>query len=238
MIEKYSNPASQLTSDKSQGQFAEKPVEKTVEKLAEKLAEEFARISHIFFGDKARNSMLKISKESIENFQSVLETVDNSGQTEFNLRETVRKCFYLIKNAKEKKKVSWERIAEALRNSCDITDRISPASIRQYYFEFAKHPELLDKKKRKTNSTKNRARGSTPVGFSAKIEKCDSEVFGTNQPDSFGSDPEPKPAISPLESNLESTLEHPSEQQVAQPEQAYPTRDKVRAEFNLNRRGR
>jgi translation initiation factor 2B subunit (eIF-2B alpha/beta/delta family) len=92
--------------------------------------------------------MVKVSKESLETFQSVLETVDTSWQTEFNLRETVRQSFELIKKAKQHK-VSWEKIAEILKQSSGMTDGISPESIRQYYFEFSKNPDLLPKKKRK-----------------------------------------------------------------------------------------
>ena len=124
--------------------------------------------------------MVKISKESLEAFQSALETVDTSWQTEFNLRETVRQSFDLIKKAKEHK-VSWERIAEILKQSSGTTEGISPESIRQYYFEFSKNPDLLPKKKRKARQNKKKPKSSTSDIPVSTIEETTPESVDINQ---------------------------------------------------------
>lgn len=124
--------------------------------------------------------MVKISKKSLEAFQSTLETVDTSWQTEFNLRETVRQSFDLIKKAKEHK-VSWERIAEILKQSSGTTEGISPESIRQYYFEFSKNPDLLPKKKRKVGQNKKKSKSSTSDISVSTIEEVKPESIDVNQ---------------------------------------------------------
>ena len=124
--------------------------------------------------------MVKISKKSLEAFQSALETVDTSWQTEFNLRETVRQSFDLIKKAKEHK-VSWEKIAEILKQSSGTTEGISPESIRQYYFEFSKNPDLLLKKKRKSGQNKKKSKSSTSDISVSTIEEVKPEPVDINQ---------------------------------------------------------
>jgi len=124
--------------------------------------------------------VVKISKESLEAFQSALETVDTSWQTEFNLRETVRQSFDLIKKAKEHK-VSWERIAEILKQSSGAIEGISPESIRQYYFEFSKNPDLLPKKKRKAGQNKKQSKSSTSDISVSTIEEAKPEPVDINQ---------------------------------------------------------
>jgi len=118
--------------------------------------------------------MVKISKKSLEAFQSTLETIDTSWQTEFNLRETVRQSFDLIRKAKEHK-VSWEKIAEILKQSSGTTEGISPESIRQYYFEFSKNPDLLPKKKRKAGQNKKKSKSSTSDISVSTIEEVKPE---------------------------------------------------------------
>lgn len=124
--------------------------------------------------------MVKISKESLEAFQSALETVDTSWQTEFNLRETVRQSFDLIKKAKEHK-VSWEKIAEILKQSSGTIEGISPESIRQYYFEFSKNPDLLPKKKRKAGQNRKKSKSSTSDIPVSTIEETTPESVDINQ---------------------------------------------------------
>lgn len=151
--------------------------------------------------------MVKISKESLKTFQSALEAVDTSWQTEFNLRETVRQSFDLIKKAKEHK-VSWSKIAEILKQSSGIAEGISPESIRQYYFEFSKHPELLPKKKRPSREAKNQLKNVSssdrdrkpasrmtvePGGNLESNDENNSEILPELAPESaVGSKPLPK----------------------------------------------
>ena len=112
--------------------------------------------------------MVKLSKESLEAFQLALKEVDDSWQTDFNLREAVRESFYLIERAR-KYKVSWDKIAEILKQSSGIFDEISPESIRFYYFEFSRKSEELPKKKRKLSAAKNKQKNSTSVKSTAII---------------------------------------------------------------------
>jgi translation initiation factor 2B subunit (eIF-2B alpha/beta/delta family) len=181
--------------------------------------------------------VVKVSKESLEAFQSVLETVDTSWQTEFNLRETVRQSFDLIKKVKQHK-VSWEKIAEILKQSTGMTDGISPESIRQYYFEFSKNPDLLPKKKRKSSQNKKKLKDSTIVNSASKIKEINSETTDINQLTSLESKPEVQLNI---QSSLESTAEESNSdsQAATQPVKSEPDRkakDDVRSQFNLGRR--
>jgi|GEM_PF-818474 len=187
--------------------------------------------------------MVKVSKESLETFQSVLETVDTSWQTEFNLRETVRQSFGLIKKAKQHK-VSWEKIAEILKQSSGVTDGISPESIRQYYFEFSKNPDLLPKKKRKPSPNKKKSKDSTFVNSASKIEKTDSETFDIHsspvpkfEPEStlnLQSAPESIPELEPEMPSSES--QGVSQSAASNPD--HQAKDAVRSQFNLGRRGK
>lgn len=179
--------------------------------------------------------MVKISKESLEAFQSTLEAVDTSWQTEFNLRETVRQSFDLIKKAKEHK-ISWERIAEILKQSSGTTEGISPESIRQYYFEFSKNPDLLPKKKRKSKQNKKRAESSTPVASGSKIEEIKPESLDTNP----SVESQVSPSIQPIKT---STPDIPSpalevDSQSAKLESDRRAKEDVRSQFNLGRRGK
>jgi translation initiation factor 2B subunit (eIF-2B alpha/beta/delta family) len=186
--------------------------------------------------------MVKVSKESLETFQSVLETIDTSWQTEFNLRETVRQSFELIKKAKQHK-VSWEKIAEILKQSSGVIDGISPESIRQYYFEFSKNPDLL-LKKRKSSQNKKKSKDSTFVNSASKIEKIDSETSDINsstvpelEPEStlnVQSAPEPIPELEPEMPSSES--QGVSQSAASKPN--HKAKDAVRSQFNLGRRGK
>ncbi|MEO1299346.1 MAG: hypothetical protein AAFW75_26960 [Cyanobacteria bacterium J06636_16] len=104
--------------------------------------------------------MAKFSRQSVEAFQSELEKIDESWQTEFNLRETVSQSFSQITRAR-KLKVSWEQIAAILMEASASDEKISAESIRQYYFELTKHPEILEKSRRKSKSCKAKAKSST-----------------------------------------------------------------------------
>lgn len=158
--------------------------------------------------------MVKLDRDALNKFQLMLENVDETWQTEFNLRETVRQSFELIREAK-KYKVSWEKIADLLKQSSGITDRISPESIRQYYFEFAKNPDLLPKKKARSGKRKNKQESSTSVANSANIESKhleDLNTFPSNSPETVAE------------------LEHVKPQQ--------PSKDELKSQFNLGRRGK
>ncbi len=179
--------------------------------------------------------MVKISKESLEAFQSALETVDNSWQAEFNLRETVRQSFDLIKKAKEHK-VSWERIAEILKQSSGTTEGISPESIRQYYFEFSKNPDLLPKKKRKAGQNKKKSKSSTSDIPVSTIEEVKPEPTDINQLT------EAQVSLD-IQSIQDSTPEPPSpdfevHSQPVKPEPDRKAKEDVRSQFNLGRRGK
>lgn len=187
--------------------------------------------------------MVKVSKESLEAFQSVLETVDTSWQTEFNLRETVRQSFELIKKAKQHK-VSWEKIAEVLKQSSGVTDGISPESIRQYYFEFSKNPELLPKKKRKSRQNNKKSKDNTSVISASKIEEADSKTSDTNSSTALEVEHESKLITqSALENTPESELDTSSSDsqatnQPASPRSERQAKNDVRSQFNLGRRGK
>jgi translation initiation factor 2B subunit (eIF-2B alpha/beta/delta family) len=187
--------------------------------------------------------MVKVSKESLEVFQSVLETVDTSWQTEFNLRETIRQSFGLIKKAKSHK-VSWEKIAEILKQSSGVTEGISPESIRQYYFEFSKNPGLLPNKRQKSSSDKNRSKRNTVSNSSSKIERNNSEASDVSQSAESEFNLEFQLNAPPvLEVTSESSLEIPSSesQVVSQPattDSDHQAKDAVRSQFNLGRRGK
>lgn len=112
--------------------------------------------------------MAKFSRKSVEAFQDELEKIDESWQTEFNLRETIAQSFGQISRAR-KLKVSWEEIAAILIKASESNANISPESIRQYYFELSKHPELLDKGKRKSKSCKAKARSQPSKNSLPKI---------------------------------------------------------------------
>ena len=112
--------------------------------------------------------MAKFSRQSVEAFQNELEKIDESWQAEFNFRETIAQSFDQISRAR-KLKVSWEQIAEMLMKASESNANISSESIRQYYFELSKHPELLDKGKRKSKSCKAKARSQTSKNSLPKI---------------------------------------------------------------------
>ena len=97
--------------------------------------------------------MAKLDRTTLDNFQSALAEVDDSWQTEFNLREVVRDSFFLIKRVRDYK-VSWEKIADVLKQSSDGNLSISPVTIRQYFFEISRNPEEQPKSKRKSKSKK------------------------------------------------------------------------------------
>jgi translation initiation factor 2B subunit (eIF-2B alpha/beta/delta family) len=178
--------------------------------------------------------VVKISKESLEAFQSTLETVDTSWQTEFNLRETIRQSFDLIKKAKEHK-VSWEKIAEILKQSSGTTEGISPESIRQYYFEFSKKPDLLPQKKRRSGQNKKKLKSSTSVGSGSKIEKVKPESLDINQSIEFqASDIPPVQNSMPVTSSSDPKVDS----QLVKPEPDRKAKEDVRSQFNLGRRGK
>lgn len=187
--------------------------------------------------------MVKITKESLEAFQSTLETVDASWQTEFNLRETVRQSFEPIKKAREHK-VSWERIAEILRKSSDAAVSISPESIRQYYFEFSKNPGLLPKKRRKSGQNKKKPKSNTPDKSMSEIQEITSEISVVGQ----SALPESK-LESPSHNQISQKLISEGEPEIlssngyitiraAKTEPDPKNKEDIRSQFNLDRRGK
>jgi len=187
--------------------------------------------------------VVKITKESLEAFQLILETVDASWQTEFNLRETVRQSFELIKKAREHK-VSWERIAEVLRKSSGAAVSFSPESIRQYYFEFSKNPDLLPKKRRKSGQNKKKSKSNTPDKSTSKIQELSSEISDVGQisvPDSKLESPSDNQVFQKLISEEEPKILSSNGYTAIQPVKTEPdlkdTED-IRSQFNLGRRGK
>jgi len=179
--------------------------------------------------------MVKISKKSLEVFQSTLETVDTSWQTEFNLRETIRQSFDLIKKAKEHK-VSWEKIADILKQSSGTTEGISPESIRQYYFEFSKNPDLLPKKKQKARQNKKKINSSTFASSDSIIEETSPESVDVNQ----SIEAQVLSDIQPVPDSTSETLRLDSEvdNQPVTPESEHKAKRDIRSQFNLGRRGK
>ncbi|WP_068819135.1 hypothetical protein [Phormidesmis priestleyi] len=185
--------------------------------------------------------MAKLNPESLESFQSTLETIDPSWQPNFNLREVVGQSFALIKKARGYK-VSWEQLAEILKQSNQSQVSISPATLRQYYFEFAKDPKSLPEKRRKPSSTKKKSEDSQFVDSSSKNGKTDAQPPDTNQ--SLVLEAELDPEQNALQaSESQPVLEMPSSEdpvasQPATPNPTQKAKKDNRDQFNLDRRGK
>ena len=133
--------------------------------------------------------MAKFDEQSINKFIGSLEEIDESWQTEFNLREVVKKSYPLIKKAK-KYKVSWEKIAKILEESCEGKVSISPVTIRQYYLELSKRSKkskksLKDSKTSKAASTEAVKEAENIVSDSAGNEKDKTPKLEKFKPGSF-----------------------------------------------------
>jgi len=99
---------------------------------------------------------LNFDRKSLEGFQDKLKAVDQSWQSNFNLKEIIRQSRPFIKKARSFK-VSWEQIAVLLQEATGEGVEISAASVRQYYFELSKkqckkqasetHPKVLSTRK-------------------------------------------------------------------------------------------
>lgn len=185
--------------------------------------------------------MVKLSKESLASFQSALETIDTTWQTEFNLREVVRQSLGLIKKAK-KYKVSWEKIAEILQQSSGSEDKISPESIRQYYFEFSNHSKSRQNKAGKTSQAQNKLKGKSPVN--SQVRKGKTNLEDPDTPDSTFLKPQFEaelhiPEISASVSVSTPEISNAEEQGITQPaipKSIVKKNDDVKEEFNLSRR--
>lgn len=181
--------------------------------------------------------MLKLSKKDLATFQSKMGAVDSSYQSSFNLREVVGESFELIQKAR-KYKVSWEQIAKLLQESSETDLAVSPESIRQYYFEFSKNPELLPKKKRKSKSIRGKQKdkkvSNVPPALASKtsVETSDiSVVSGDNNPQDLSD----HGITSEQVANVIDSAQEPDEVQ-AKSESFYKSKDDVRGQFNLGRR--
>ena len=80
---------------------------------------------------------LNFDRKSLEGFQDKLKAVDQSWQSNFNLKEIIRQSRPFIKKARSFK-VSWEQIAALLQEATGEGVEIGAASVRQYYFELSK----------------------------------------------------------------------------------------------------
>lgn len=144
--------------------------------------------------------MVKLSKDALSQIQFQLETVDSSWQTEYNLRDVIKECFYLIQDAR-KHKVSWEKITDIIKQASNITDGISPASVSKYYLELKNNPENLPKKKRKSTTLENK-QNSQNQNAVAKIDVTSTAFSSTAlviSPE-ISSDELDKPSESAIES--------------------------------------
>ena len=113
--------------------------------------------------------MPKFTRETVQAFQEKLGEIDASWQQEMNLRETVLLAFDDIKRAR-RFKATWKQIADILIEVSDTEDNISPESIRQYYFEFSNHPELLAKHKRTLKKSSGKSSAHTSSKGLPRIE--------------------------------------------------------------------
>ena len=164
--------------------------------------------------------MSKLDKNSLDNFMSVLEGVDASWQTEFNLREVVRESYHLIKRARGYK-VSWERIAEVLQQSCEGDQSFSPVTIRQYFFEISKNPAEQPRSKRKSKSSQ-KSKGK-PIRSSNTHQVVPVEA-------SPGS-PSADSAISNLQNSSE--LNEDNASKAKDTTSKYVSKDDIKSQFNL-----
>ena len=149
--------------------------------------------------------------------------------------------FALIKKARGYK-VSWEQIAEILVQSSGSEISVSPATLRQYYFEFAKEPKSLPEKRRKPSQTKKKSEDSTFVDSLSITGKTDPQAIDTNQ--SIGLEVEPDPEQNALQaSEFQPAPEMPPSEdpvatQPAKPDPIQKAKKDNRDQFNLDRRGK
>lgn len=131
--------------------------------------------------------MPKFSRKTVGAFQEKLGAIDESWQSELNLRETVLQSFEAIKRARHYK-ATWEQIAEILMSASESNEKISPESIRQYYFEFANHPKVAGKRKAKVSESKGKLKPRSADKFVSKMEATKDEAAGVSDVGISGND--------------------------------------------------
>lgn len=100
----------------------------------------------------------KIDIASLDSIAENLET-EQEWQSEVNFREVVRRLFFSI-DAAVQRKASWEQIAQHIEAALKSEESINPNTLRQYYFYFKKNKRELPKKARKASLHKNKQNSS------------------------------------------------------------------------------
>lgn len=123
--------------------------------------------------------MPKFSRQVVDAFQEKLGEIDEAWQSELNLRETVLQSFEAIKRAR-RYKASWQQIADILMSVSESDERISPESIRQYYFELVNHPKLAGKRRAKDLKSKGKLKSHSADKFVSNMEATKDEAAGVS----------------------------------------------------------
>ena len=131
--------------------------------------------------------MPKFSRQVVDAFQEKLGEIDEAWQSELNLRETVLQSFEAIKRAR-RYKASWQQIADILMSVSDSDEKISPESIRQYYFELVNHPKAAGKRRVKDPKAKGKGKPRSVDTFVSKMEATQDQDLGTADSSVSGND--------------------------------------------------
>ncbi|MEO0487927.1 MAG: hypothetical protein AAFZ49_00035 [Cyanobacteria bacterium J06659_2] len=126
--------------------------------------------------------MPKFSRQVVDAFQEKLSEIDEAWQSELNLRETVLQSFEAIKRAR-RYKASWQQIADILMSVSESDEKISPESIRQYYFKLVNHPKAAGKRRAKVSESKGKVKPRSSDKFVSKIEATKDEAAGVSDVD-------------------------------------------------------
>ncbi len=118
--------------------------------------------------------MAKISKDALAIIQAQLESVDDSWQSSFSLREVVKMYFPLIQKARNHK-ASWEEIAKIIE-SASGADSVKPGSVSKYYAEIAKNPETATTKKRSSGRKKTDTTKETSGTIDSSVLETDADI--------------------------------------------------------------
>ena len=131
--------------------------------------------------------MPKFSRQVVDAFQEKLGEIDEAWQSELNLRETVLQSFEAIKRARHYK-ASWQQIADILMSVSDSDEKISPESIRQYYFELVNHPKAAGKRRAKDPKAKGKVKSRSADKFVSKMEATQDQDLGASDSSLSGND--------------------------------------------------
>lgn len=123
--------------------------------------------------------MPKFSRQVVDTFQEKLGEIDEAWQSELNLRETVLQSFEAIKRAR-RYKASWQQITDILMSVSESDEKISPESIRQYYFEFVNHPKVAGKRRAKVSESKGKLKSRSSDKFVSNMEATKDEATGVS----------------------------------------------------------